>query len=783
MTDDVEARVNKMVERRHLIAGNHESEERCRLLIHGLDAIIWEADTTTLQFSFVSERAEAILGYPVEQWLKEPTFWVDHIHPDDREQAVAFCRAAINAGRDHRFEYRALSVDGRVVWLRDVVRIVPGGEGKGQRLIGLMIDITEHKRIEEALQNSEERFRMAFAQAAVGQSLSDKEVNFIQVNKAFCDITGYTEQELHSMSLESITHPEDFPACMEHIHELLSGKKDSFIIEKRFITKFGDPVWVRNSVAAVRDKLGDISNIIALSEDITERKKAEECLRSSEEKYRSILEETKDVIFISTPDGEFIDTNPAGLELFGYSSLEGLKKVDIANDLYVNAQDRVLFRQAIERHGYVKDFELHLKKANGQHMTIKMTATAVRDKKGRVVNYRGIMRDVTLEKTLEHQILQAQKMEAVGQLAGGIAHDFNNILSAITGYGHLILMQIQEDSPLRSYVEQILNSSERAAMLTQNLLTFSRKQIITPQPGRINEIIRNIAPVLSKLIREDIELKLELSVEDSTVVVDRLQIEQALMNLVTNARDAMPNGGILAIGTEKMYMDATFIEAHGYGKIGRYAVISIEDTGIGLDEMTKAKIFEPFFTTKELGKGTGLGLAMVYGVVKQNNGFINVYSEVEKGTTFRIYLPEVTSAIERRRDVEIQSPLGGKETILLVEDDQTLRKLVVTLLDKYGYTVIGAIDGADAIARFNEYKESIDLLITDVVIPIKSGTEVFEEIKKFNPGMKVLFLSGYAKDITQKKGILDKSVNFLQKPFSPDTFLKKVREILNHKLG
>ena len=772
----------KMNERKNSDGNGYESEERCSLLIQGLDAIIWEADPSTLQFSFVSARAETILGYPTEQWLKEPNFWVEHIHPDDREQAVAFCRTAINEGRDHRFEYRAVAADGRVVWLRDIVRIISGGEEKVQRLLGLMIDITEHKQMEADLQNSEERFRTAFAQAAVGQALSDKDSNFIQVNKAFCEITGYTEQELYSMSLESITYPEDFPICMDHIGELLSSKTNSFLIEKRFIKKSGETVWVRNSVAAVRDKLGNISNIIALSEDISERKKAEMCLSASEEKYRSIFEETKDVIFISNPGGKFIDINPAGLEWLGYSSLEELKRIDIPNDLYTDAKDRVLYQLEIEQQGYVKDFEVQFKKANGQKITAMITATAVRDEKGIIVNYRGIMRDVTLEKTLEHQILEAQKMEAVGQLAGGIAHDFNNILSAIIGYGNLILIHIQEDSPLRSYVKEMLASSERAAMLTQNLLTFSRKQIINPQPCVINEIIRNVAPVLTKLIREDIELKLELSTEDSIVVVDRLQIEQVLMNLVTNARDAMPAGGILTISEQTIDIDGTFIEVHGYGKIGRYAIISVEDTGAGLDEMTKARLFEPFFTTKEMGRGTGLGLAMVYGAVKQNNGFINVYSEVGNGTTFRIYLPEATGTAERSEDAVILSPLGGTETILLVEDDQALRILVVTVLDKYGYTVIEAIDGDDALARFNEHKESITLLITDVVMPKRSGIEVFEEIKKFSPEMKALFMSGYSKDITRVKGILNTSVNFLQKPVSPNTLLKKVREILDHKL-
>jgi two-component system, cell cycle sensor histidine kinase and response regulator CckA len=699
---------------------------------------------------------------------------------EDARRIMKQDRQIMDSGRVNTYEEYLKMPDGTNKIFITTKGPIFDENGEVGGLFGVSRDVTERKELQTMLLESEERFRTAFAQAAVGQAMTDTEGNFLQVNKAYCDITGYTEEELHSMSIESITHPEDFPACMEHIRELLSGKTNSFIIEKRYVTKSGKPVWIRNSTAAVRNGLGNISNLIALSEDITEQKKAEVCLSESEEKYRSIFEEIKDVIFISTPEGKFIDVNPVGLQWLGYSSLEELQRIDIPNDLYLNAQDRIVFQEAIERQGYVKDFEVQLKKANGQQITVGITATAVRDEKGRVVNYRGVMRDVTLEKTLEHQIMQAQKMEAVGQLAGGIAHDFNNILSAITGYGHLVLMQIQEDSLLRPYVEQILESSERAAMLTQNLLTFSRKQIITPHPARINEIIRNVAPVLTKLTREDIELKLELNIEDSTVEVDRLQIEQVLMNLVTNARDAMPNGGILTIGTQKMHMDTTFIEAHGYGKIGNYAVISVEDTGAGLDEKTKTRIFEPFFTTKELGKGTGLGLAMAYGVVKQNNGFINVYSEVGKGTTFRIYLPEVTSTVEQRADEKIQSPLGGTETILLVEDDQALRKLAVTLLDKYGYSVIDAIDGDDALARFKEHKESIDLLITDVVIPKRSGIEVFEEIRKFNPEMKVLFLSGYAKDITQNKGILDTNVNFLQKPISPNTLLKKIRDILDH---
>ena len=386
-----------------------------------------------------------------------------------------------------------------------------------------------------------------------------------------------------------------------------------------------------------------------LEKMVDERTKA---LRESEEKYRTLFEDSKDVVYISTIEGKFLDINSTGVEFFGYDSKEELLKVNIAKDFYLNPYDRKKFIQTMEQQGFVKDYELLMRRKDGEILILLSTATPYRDKEGKITEYRGIMRDVTHQKKLEQQLLHAQKMESVGQLAGGVAHDFNNILQAIIGYASLLKMKIKEDDPLRRNVDQILASSERAANLTQSLLAFSRKQIINLQPVKINEIVKRVEKLLLRIIGEDIELKTILNpppppfdkggqrgIEDLIVMADSGQIEQVLMNLATNARDAMPNGGSLTVETEIVELDEKYIKTHGYGEPGVYALISFTDTGVGMDEKTKERIFEPFFTTKEVGKGTGLGLSMVYGIIKQHNGYINAYSELGKGTTFKIYLP------------------------------------------------------------------------------------------------------------------------------------------------
>ncbi len=397
---------------------------------------------------------------------------------------------------------------------------------------------------------------------------------------------------------------------------------------------------------------------------------------------------------------------------------------------------------------------------------------------GKPIYMSGTVQDVTDYKRLEEQLIQAQKMEAVGQLAGGIAHDFNNILTAIIGYSSIILEDLEKDDPVAVRVGHILGGAEKGANLVQNLLTFSRKQTTNPKPIDLNDTIRSIHNLLRRLIREDIELRVLLSEDDLPVMADSGQIEQMLMNLVTNARDAMPEGGILTIRTEKVRIDEMFVKTHGFGQTGLYSLIAISDTGIGMDDKTKERIFEPFFTTKEVGKGTGLGMAMVYSIIKQHNGYIDVYSEQNKGTTFKIYLPLLgypgREEIGSTRYEEIK---GGNETILIAEDDPEVRSLISEILKGSGYNVIEASDGEEAFNKFLEKKENVDLVLLDLIMPGKNGKQVYEMIREIRPGIKSLFMSGYSFDILKDDSIEESK--FISKPVSPRELLKRIRHLLD----
>lgn len=387
---------------------------------------------------------------------------------------------------------------------------------------------------------------------------------------------------------------------------------------------------------------------------------------------------------------------------------------------------------------------------------------------------------------LEEQLRHAQKMEAIGTLAGGIAHDFNNILTVIISYGKLLQKKIPEESTVKSYLNQMLSSAGRASALTQSLLAFSRKQIIAPKPINLNDVLSGIEDIFERIISEDIKLKVKLVDKDLIVIADRGQIEQVLMNLVVNARDAMPEGGDLTIAAKSVELDNRFFQTSGDSRPGKYAVISVSDTGFGIDGKIKDRIFDPFFTTKDVGEGTGLGLATVYGIVKQHDGYIDVCSEPGKGTTFKIYLPLRDRGVEKEELEAIPVLKGGTETVLVAEDNEDVRRLIKTILKSYGYMIIEAADGMEAIEKFNEYKNEVKLLLLDVVMPRKNGKDVYEEIRKTAPDIKALFISGYATEIMNiKNGAADKvkqdttDVNFLPKPVSPDELVGKVRAILD----
>ncbi|RNC67918.1 MAG: hybrid sensor histidine kinase/response regulator [Desulfuromonadales bacterium] len=406
-----------------------------------------------------------------------------------------------------------------------------------------------------------------------------------------------------------------------------------------------------------------------------------------------------------------------------------------------------------------------------------------RDEIGRLTSAFNHMAETLKKRDAEKEILaeelrHAQKMEAIGTLAGGVAHDFNNILTAIVGFGTLLQRSLKPDNPYRIYVDQILTAADRATTLVKRLLAFGRKQVIAPRPTNLNDIVKSIEKLLLRLVSEDIDFTLSLANEQLVCHVDSGQIDQILMNLVTNARDAMPGGGTISLSTASDFLDEGFFGPVEEIKPGRYAILTVSDTGTGMDEETRERIFDPFFTTKEVGKGTGLGLSMVYGIVKQHNGFITVDSELEKGTTLRIYLPIVEKMNVAERTSEPLVARGNRETVLVAEDDKDVRKLSKHVLERQGYTVIEAVDGADALKRFQENQGGIDLVLLDVVMPKKNGQTVLEEIRKVQPSMKALFISGYTQDIINRKGVIDEGINFIAKPVKPDELLAKVQEVL-----
>lgn len=519
--------------------------------------------------------------------------------------------------------------------------------------------------------------------------------------------------------------------------------------------------------------------IVLLLINLKLRKHGEDALRDSEIRYRSLVNNVNIGVYRNTADmrGRFIQANPAMARIFGYESLNEFLEKPVA-DLYQHPEDRAKYLAEIKQNGYVKDMELSMHKKDGTLIWCSVTATAQYDDSGEIKWMDSVLEDITERKALEEQLLQSQKMEAIGTMAGGVAHDFNNILTAIIGYTTLIKLKVSENSQLNSYVDTILASSKRAAQLTQSLLAFSRKQNILLRCIDLNEAVKSMEKMLLRIISEDIDMRTSLADSVLPVMADPGQIEQVILNLVTNSRDAMPGGGTICISTEIVNLTTEFMIKHEYMVSGKYACIAVSDNGKGMNEELKRRIFEPFFTTKEVGKGTGLGLSIIYGIIKQHNGDISVYSEEGKGTTVKVYIPLKDDAeITEEHAFESAAP-GGGETLLLCEDDNDVRNLERDVLKNAGYTVIEAIDGADAVEKFREFISSIDMVLMDIVMPRKNGHEAYKEIMQMRSDIKVLFMSGYTADIIHKKGIVDGSINFISKPVTPDKLLRKIRSVL-----
>ena len=517
---------------------------------------------------------------------------------------------------------------------------------------------------------------------------------------------------------------------------------------------------------------------IQLQSELSERLRAENALAESEFLYRTIFETTGNANLIVGAGEVVIMVNTAFEKLSGYTreEIEGKKKwpeffaPDVLDQMRHYREQR-----KVSKEGVPLAYETRFVMRQGSVCDVYLSTANV---PGSPLSVASLL-DLTDFKRLEAQLYQSQKIEAIGQLAGGVAHDFNNILTAIIGYASLLKMGMTGDDPMRAYADSVLTSAERAAHLTQGLLAFSRKQVIAPKPMKLNAVIKNVERLLVRLIGEHIELKTAYATEDISVFADSGQIEQVLMNLATNARDSMRDGGTFSIKTEQTIRDDAPSGNAGLEKQGKYALITVSDSGGGMDEKTMEHIFEPFFTTKEVGKGTGLGLSIVYGIIKQHNGHIEVHSKQGKGTTFKIYLPLIKFEVTETKVKKVRQPTGGSEKILLAEDDAQSRALIKEVLERFGYTIVEAADGDDALERFMEQKEGISLVILDVIMPKKDGRTVYNKIKEIDPAMKALFISGYTADIIHRKGIYEDNINFLSKPVLPYDLAIKIREILD----
>ncbi len=578
-------------------------------------------------------------------------------------------------------------------------------------------------------------------------------------------------------------HPDDREFVRKSVDNALY-RRQPYDIEHRILLKDATVRTVNERGEVVYGGAGQAVRMVGTVQDITERKRMEEQLQ----KLSCAIEQSPNIVIITDKDGNIQYVNPKFLQLTGYTLDEVMGKNPriLKSDKTPPDEFKRLWETITSGREWRGEFIN--KKKNGELYWEVAHISPVKNPEGVITHFLGVAEDITRIKReeeekekLREQLYHAQRMESVGRLAGGIAHDFNNILTAILGYGNLVQMELKEGDVIHTYVQRILMSSERAVALIKGLLAFSRKQANNPKPVSLNEVVKHVECLLLRLIGEDIRLKTVLAPDECKIMGDVGQIEQILMNLATNARDAMPDGGYLQIKTDVVELDNGFIEAHGYGKVGMYARLSFSDTGMGMDEKIREKVFEPFFTTKGVGKGTGLGLAMVYGIVKQHDGYVNVYSEPGKGTTFKIYLPLILQAVQSRELKDLPPPRGGAETILLAEDEYDVRAIILKILEGSGYRVIVAGDGEEAVNKFMENKDHIHLLVSDVIMPGKNGKEVYNEIRMARPDVKALFMSGYAEDVINNKIVFEGNLHFVSKPISPMELLRKVREILDDK--
>jgi PAS domain S-box-containing protein len=634
-------------------------------------------------------------------------------------------------------------------------------------------------RIRRELVEREELFHLISENAADMIAVVDMEGKRIYNSLSYQKALGYSPEELQASSSFEQIHPDD----RERVKKAAAEARRSGMgktLEYRLRHKNGTWLVLESTSSVIRNAKGEPEKLVIVNRDITERKRTEEALRRSESGFRSVVEDAPYGIYRTSLTGQFLQVNPALQRMLGYESTEELLRRDLQNHIFRHAGEYQRLTEHLDSTEEIKDLEMEWKRQDGTPITVRCSGRRINDENGVPAYFEVFAEDVTEKRVLEKQLRMAQKMEAIGRLSGGIAHDFNNLLGVIIGYSGVLKKQLGPGSPLCEHALEIEKAGQRASSLTKQLLAFSRQQVLTPAVLNLNSLATDMEKMLPRLLGEDVEVSLALDPELGNVKADQSQIEQVIMNLAVNARDAMPTGGKLKIRTSNVQLDQAYTWNHPGSKVGDYVLLAVTDTGTGMDAATLTHIFEPFFTTKERGKGTGLGLATVYGVVKQSNGYIWVDSAPGRGTSFEIYLPRhVGQPAPGEQIIEPKEKLRGSETILLVEDAEPLRKLAQTFLEAGGFRVFSAESGENALEVAAHFGGAFDLLLTDVVMPGMNGRVLAEQMLPRQPGMRVLYMSGYTDSFIAGHGVLDPQTHLLHKPFTEELLIRKVREVLD----
>jgi two-component system, cell cycle sensor histidine kinase and response regulator CckA len=782
-----------------------EAERKFRTLFHDNPQPTWLYDPNTGRFLEVNRVATEKYGYTLDEFLAMTVF---DICLDLQPARIAAARRGVEFRDEIRRQRRK---DGSVVEVLQFARTIQF-DGRSARLV-VTQDITE-KRRSEKLQSALYRI------AEVSTSAHDLTALYPEIHAIVADLLDAKNFyiALYDETTNWVTFPyfvDEFDAApapripkrglTEYVLRtgeplLATGQKINELAARGEVERAGSPAddWLgvplkQNGRSfgvlavqhyAARTHFGErekevltfVSHQVASA---IERKQSEEAMLRSEARYRSLVHSAVVGIYRATLDGRFLDVNPALVAMLGYQSHADVLALRLQQDVFVDDQAKAAVHSSFLRQGRFEGVEARWKRQDGNVIMVRLSGRGVRDEREGAEVFEVIAEDVTERKALEDQLRQAQKMEAVGTLAGGIAHDFNNLLTVVTGYCQILLEQHEKHPQSARSIEQILRAADRAAALTRQLLAFSRRQMLQPRVVNVNTLVRSVEKMLQPLLGERVQIVLHTGADAATVKADPGQLEHILMNLAVNARDAMPRGGTLSIQTTTADLAADFARTHPGAAAGRYVVISVTDTGSGMDADTLAHVFEPFFTTKEPGKGTGLGLSMVYGIVKQSGGYITAESNPGRGATFRVYLPR-TDEPEEQHTVEtaLSSRGSGSGTILLVEDELAVRELVEAILTSHGYNVLTAETAAHATTVSRGYAQRIDVLLTDVVMPGGTGPELAKELLTQRPGLKVVYMTGYAGESLAEEGLNAEGVALLQKPFTAGALEEKIRQVL-----